>query len=285
MRSNDPIIFTSLSDVGSDRAPWLIFLIIFLAVAFNESALATPPKQRVDLGSSYTIVDVGDWQTFNASYTLQTQGLTTGVAARVFRREFPGEAPTDLSLQVPLYTNLGPFSLEVWGEWSPQPTFVPQYSLQVSPSYRIAPLLSALHLTYRFAQYAVASAQMITPGYSWHNPQLGWATGVFFYITVPEFGGALYTPQLRLEYYLSYFWRIELWFTYGYETLNDRFVDPARQAPHFNLYGQLKHLFSDYSGIYMGLSWANFLPPNAEIAQERFNRDRLEISVRTFFRF
>ena len=256
-----------------------------LAAYLPTQSLASPPKHRVDLASAYTLVDVGDWQTLNASYTYQTQKVTTGMATRVFRREFPGQAPTDFSLQLPVYTSYGPLSLEFWGEWSPQPTFVPKYSLQLSPSLRLPSILSAIHFTYRYAQYTIASAQMITPGLSWRNPKLGWATGAFFYITVPEFGGILYTPQLRIERYFSYFWRVELWCTYGYETLNDRFIDPARQAIHLNLYAQLKHLLSDYSGVTLGLSWANFLPQNDDIAQERFNRDRIEISLRTFFKF
>ena len=282
MRSNSP---KTLYCHRCQGALYLIGIILLSWLHLLESACAAPPRHRIDLGSAYTVVDVGDWQILNASYTYQASSFTTGVAARLFRREFPGLAPTDFSVQVPLYTALGPLSLEAMGEWSPQPTFVPEYSIRLSPSLRIPSILSALHLTYRYAQYTIASAQMITPGLSWRNPKLGWATGVFFYITIPEFGGSLYTPQLRLEYYLSYFWRIELWCTYGYETLNDRFVDPARQAPQLNLYAQLKHLFSDYSGMNLGLSWANFIPPNAQIAQERFNRDRLELSIRTFFRF
>ena len=78
---------------------------------------------------------------------------------------------------------------------------------------------------------------MITPGFSWRNPKLGWATGAFFYIG-SWIWSILYTPQLRIERYFGYFWRVELWCTYGYETLNDRFIDPARQAIHLNLYAQ-----------------------------------------------
>ena len=181
---------------------------------------------------------------------------------------------------VPLYLQLEQFGLECWGEWSPEPSFVPKYSLLLSPSWRFSKIKSALHFTYRFAQYTNAKAHVYTPGISWNNPKVGWKTGLFLYITQPEFGEIFYTPQVRLERYFTYFWRSELWVTYGYETLNDRFVDPARQAPQLSFYWQIKHLFNDYSGLNLALSWVKFLAPNEQIAQERFNQDRIEFSLR-----
>ncbi|MAD60324.1 MAG: hypothetical protein CMH49_02260 [Myxococcales bacterium] len=261
---------------------------------FIIPADALPPKHRLDFASAYTQIDVGDWQTLNAAYSytvhnpftsLDHSSVTSGLATRVLRREFPGVAPTDLSLQVPLYLQLEQFGLECWGEWSPQPSLVPEYSLLLSPSWRFTELKSAVHFTYRFAQYTNAKAHVYTPGLSWNDPSVGWRAGIFMYITQPEFGEVFYTPQLRLERYFTYFWRSELWITYGYETLNDRFVDPARQAPQLSFYWQIKHLFNDYSGLNLGLSWVKFLAPNEQIAQERFNRDRLEFSLRSFFRF
>lgn len=281
----------SMSRVSTAPLQWwsmITPMIIFIAISscVNGSATyAEAPRHRIDLATAYTVVDVGDWQTINGSYTYQWAHLTTGLATRVLRREFPTEAPIDFSLLLPLYTAYKALSLEMWGEWSPSPTLVPQYSLQLSPSLRISSLFSALHFTYRYAEYTQASAQVLTPGFSWRHPRLGWAAGAYLYITIPEFGETLYTPQVRLERMFSYFWRFELWCTYGYETLNDRFVDPTRQAPQLSLYAQLKHLFDDYTGLNLGLAWVNFLPPNPQIAQERFNRDRLEVSLRTFFRF
>ena len=260
-------------------------LLSFLFSLGLSKAIAAPPRHRVDLANAYTWVDVGDWQMFTGSYTYQAPAMTSGLATRVLRRESLPNAPTDLSLLVPFFTTFNAFSFELLGEWSPQPTFVPQYALQLSPALRFSSISSALHLTYRYAKYTVASAQVVTPGFSWLAPKLGWGAGIFLYITIPEFGKSLYTPQLRVEHFFNYFWRTEYWLTYGYETLNDRFVDPARQAPQVSIYGQLKHLFNDYSGINLGLSWIKFLPKNDQMAEERFNRDRVELSIRTFFRF
>jgi hypothetical protein len=264
---------------------YLCSLVLLSVSLYIRDSGATPPKHRIDLSSAYTSVDVGDWQMIAGSYTYQLPALTTGIATRVLRRDLPTYSPTDLSIQLPIYTAFGPLSLECWGEWSPDPVFVPQYAIQVSPALRFSSILSALHLTYRYAEYAIAHAQLVTPGFTWSNPTLGWGVGGFLYVTIPEFGEVLYTPQLRIERLFSYFWRTELWITYGYETLNDRFVDPTRQAPQISLYTQLKHLFSDYSGLNIGLAWVKFLPQTDQMAQERFNQDRLEVSIRTFYRF
>ncbi len=284
-------------DIGKAKCVWnriLFGIFIFLSFGLLSQSLAhaSPPQHRVDLSSAYTSIDVGDWQMLNASYSYTlhkpTQALdsfTTGLGARILRREFPTIAPSDVSLLLPLYLQVKNFGLECWGEWASEPSFVPKYSVLLSPSWRISSLKSALHFTYRYAQYAIAQAQVYTPGVSWNDPQLGWKAGLFLYITQPEFGETFYTPQARIERYFTYYWRSELWVTYGYETLNDRFVDPARQAPQLSFYLQLKHLLSDYSGVNLGLSWVKFLPPNQLIAQERFNRDRLELSIRSFFRF
>lgn len=261
------------------------FLILSIVIMMSSKAQANPPRHRIDLASAYTWVDVGDWQMLTGSYAYQAPTFTSGLIGRILRRESLPNAPADLSLQIPFFTSFKAFSIACLAEWAPQPIFVPKYALQLSPKLNITSLKSALHFTYRYAQYAVASAQVLTPGISWLAPQLGWGAGAFLYVTIPEFGQSLFTPQLRVEKYLNYFWRIEFWFTFGYETLNDRFVSADRQAPQVSIYGQLKHLFNDYSGLNLGLSWIKFLPETEQMANERFNRDRLELSLRTFFRF
>ena len=260
-----------------------LLLMTLLAFFPFMKAEAAPPAHRVDVATAYTWVSVGDWQQITGGYTHSWSSFTTGLSSRVLRREFTQDNPVDLSVQLPMYFNGEIVSLEMIGEWSPSPTFVPKYMLHLSPTIRF--LSFATHFTYRFAQYQNGYAQILTPGFSWQPRSLPWRLGLFVYLTSPEFGPILISPQLRVEYLLSYFWRVELWTTTGYETLNDRFVDPARQAPQLSLYGQVKHLFNDYSGLTLGLVWTHFFPETEIMAEERFNQPRLELSLRSFLRF
>lgn len=256
-----------------------------LALALSTRVANAAPAQaqnRVDVSASYTFISVGDWQMISGSYTRSIDRWVSGLGAQVLRREFSDQTLFDFSLSLPAYWSTDRFGIEVLGTWSPTAYFSPSYSIQLSPSIRFWDMAS--HLTYRFAEYPIAYAHVLTPGFSWSPKTLPIVIGVFVYLSVPEFGANLITPQLRFEYKINYFWSGELWTTYGYETLNDRFVDPTRQAPQLGLYFQGKHLFNDWSGLVLGLSWTQFFA-DERIAQERFNQDRFEISLRSFIRF
>ena len=136
---------------------------------------------------------------------------------------------------------------------------------------------------YRFAQYENPYAHVIAPRLNWSigNHILG----TYLFVTVPEFGPVLITPQLRLSVYFNYFWRLSIWSLYGYETVNDRFVDPSRQSPQVSTFVQVRHLFNDWTGLNVGVSYAHFLSDTVDAAQERFNQDRLELSMHVFYRF
>ena len=86
---------------------------------------------------------------------------------------------------------------------------------------------------------------------------------------------------MRIYWYLSYFWRITTWIFYGYETLNDRLIDPSRQNQQMTLFVQLRHLFNDWSGLNVGITRAQFFEETPEI----FNQSYTTVSLHTYWRF
>ena len=261
-------------------------VITLCSAHFNPKVeLKAAPLNRIDLSVSYTSIQFGDWQQLTSNYlrSFKDSRYSVGLGGRLFRRELSASSPIDLNLSLPFVYRGEQWALEGQTEWSPSPIFLPEFALQLTPSVTLKRVPLHLTLTYRFAQYTAPHSQLLIPGVSYRG-RLG-SIGGYAYVIIPEFGPVLLTPQLRTALRISYFWRLVLWGHYGYETLNDRFVDPNRQAPQVSLFFQVRHLFNDWVGLNLGVSIVHFLPQNNSIAQERFNQDRLEFSAHTYWRF
>lgn len=269
----------------------LFILFISLGVIFGlstpvQGAPSSPnnrPKNRVDISTSYTSISVGDWQYATLSYTRQFRKWTTGIDTRLFRRELSTSAPVDWSVGVPLYTQWDRFLFFGHIGVSYQPKFFPHYTIELQPAYQFESIPFRLELTYRYAQYQTPRAQMLLPGLHWLGGVID--AGLYCYFVIPEFGPVLLTPQARFQWSITYFWRLVIWSHYGYETLNNQFVNPNRQAPQWGSFIQIKHLFTDWIGLNIGLSYVHFISDNIDILRERFNQDRLEVSLHSFWRF
>ena len=267
---------------------WLNWGFVFFLICDPSISHCTPSHpHRLDLSLSYTRVDqAGDWQRLIAGYGyMSSQKNAWGGSFQAHRREFSLEPFTDL-----MGTMWGHWQSQNWSihtqiEGSLNPKFMPKWAVNVHPQrhFKIKTHTLTLASYYRFAQYSSAWSQLVVPSLTWIYPY--GSIGTHLYFTFPEYGPNFFTPQLRFTFRLSYFWRLGLWGLYGYDTLNDRFVDPRRQSPLTNLYVYIQHLWNDWQGTRVGLSYLNFLPQNRQQAQERFNQNRLEFSLHHYWRF
>ena len=266
------------------------FGLIFSCLISPSSAQPSHPH-RLDLSLAYTRVEqTGDWQRGILGYGyLMEQNpnrvLSFGGSLQAHRREFSLEPFTDPFGSLWTHWNNQNWGLDAQIEGSIRPKFLPNWGIQLRPYHRFNFKTQSLEIAslYRFAQYQIASSQLFTPSLTWTHPS--WSLGFYLYLTFPEYGPNFLTPQFRFSKKISYFWRFGLWGLYGYDTLNDRFVDPNRQAPLWNLYGYVQHLWNDWQGTRIGLSYLHFLPQSFQQAQERFNQNRLEISLHHYWRF
>ena len=137
-------------------------------------------------------------------------------------------------------------------------------------------------MRYRYARYSIAETHLTQPGAEYIASR--WRVGAYAYLVFPTFGPNSLTPQLRTSYTITPHWSVGWWSTYGYETLNEQFFDPARQAPQWENLVRITHFISDYQGVDINLSYMRFFPNTPEIAQELFNRDRGEVTLHYFFK-
>ena len=250
-----------------------------------DTACAAPPSNRMDLSTSYTLISVGDWQSAVVSYNRQwSKRWNVGVISRYLRRDFNGEVLSDFGLSIPVYyQNDGQFSLNAQVDMTPLPQISPRYAAEVTPNYRLSKLPFTLSTRYRYAQYSRAFTHLVRPGVLYHHARF--SLGLYAYVIFPEFGPNSLTPQARLRLRITPSWYLSWWSTYGYETLNERFVDPARQSVQWGNFVRLSHFFSDTQGVNLGANYIHFLSDDPIIAQEIFNQNRFESSLHYFVRF
>ena len=181
------------------------------------------------------------------------------------------------------YQTVRQLSVNAQVDVTPMPQISPGYAAEITPKYRLSQLPFALSMRYRYAQYSRAYTHLAQPGLIYHRSSL--SLGLYAYVIFPEFGPNSITPQVRLRYVLTPFWHISWWSTYGYETLNERFVDPARQSVQWGNFVRISHILSDTQGINIGVNYIHFLSNNPQISQEIFNQHRLQASLHYFVRF
>jgi hypothetical protein len=265
----------------------LLLSFIFLGFTFiNILTLDAKkkPLNRLDLSGNYTWMSIGDWQKLNVSYTRQwDQNWNAGLATRYLRRTVNQSELSDLSFMLPIYYVRKALTLKSQIDFAPQAIISPLYSLELSTSYRFKKLPITLHSTYKYAAYNIAYSNLLLSGVHYNGKRLN--IGAYAYLVFPEFGPNLLTPQLRVGWYFNYFWRLVWWTSYGYETLNERFVDPRRQSTQWTNFLQIKHLLTDWQGLNLGVAHTTFFPDNSLMAQEIFNQDRIEVSLHYFWRF
>ena len=207
---------------------------------------------------------------------------------RYQRRVFDQLTLSDVSLSVPLtYQSAAALGVNAQVEITPYAEISPHYAMEITPSYlsrRSAQRGAAwrLALRYRYAHYTLADTHLLQPSLAYLGGR--WSVALHAYVVFPTFGPNSLTPQLRLSRAIARGWMIGWWATYGYETLNERFFNPARQAPRWENLIRITRFLSDDEGINMSLSDVRFFPETPEIAQELFNRDRFEFTLHYFIK-
>ena len=261
----------------------ILFCIIITCIPYHISHAKTP-KNRLDTAGSYTWISVGDWQRMALNYSRQWhKNWNAGLGGYYFRRILNQQAQSDLSLVAPVYYTHKNLTLKTQVDLAPQASILPLYALELAPSYRLDSIPFTLFTRYRYVNYDIAYAHVSQSAITYHANRFDLAAHM--YLILPQFGSNLLTPQIRLNYRFNYFWRLAWWSTYGYETLNERFVDPNRQAIQWSNFIQVRHLLTDWQGINLGVSYVHFLAENEQMASEIFNQNRLEASLHYFVRF
>ena len=257
-------------------------LALTLCVCAGHSA---PPRDRVDVASGYTWVPIGDWQHAVLSYNRQwSKRWSAGVTTQYLRRGYNELRLSDLSFGLPITYRAHPrFTLATQLDVTPIAQISPRYAGEVTPRYQLEGGSLAISMRYRYAQYSIADTHLVQPGLEYRSARL--LAELYTYIVFPTFGPNTLTPQLRLTYTLSYKWRIGWWTTYGFETLNERFFNPSRQAPKWDHTLRVSHLFTDYQGVNLGVSYTRFITDDPALAQEVFNQDRVGLSTHYFVKF
>ena len=263
----------------------LIFLCSVSLWYGSATVEAAPPQNRMDFSGNYTWISPGDWQRAVISYSRQwSKHWNAGIVTRYLRRDFNGEVLSDFGLSVPVYYQTHrQLSLNAQIDLTPIPQISPRYAAELTPNYRLSKLPLTLSTRYRYAQYSSAHTHLIQPGIEYQRARL--SLGFHAYVIFPEFGPNSLTPQTRLKYRLTPFWHLSWWSTYGYETLNERFVDPSRQSVQWGNFVRSTHIFTDTQGVNLGINYIRFLSDDPQITQEIFNQNRLEVSLHYFVRF
>ena len=232
--------------------------------------------------------EIGDGQRAVLSYTRAiSKRWVSGVGALYQRRVFGELTLSDVMFSVPVYyLGAGALGAQLKLDVTPSAEISPRYAFEVMPSWHISGRPDSgftLSTRYRYSHYSVADTHLLQPGLAYQGG--GWGAGLYAYLVIPTFGPNSITPQLRAQYALTPLWGLSWWSTYGYETLNERFFNPARQAPQWENLLRVSHLLSDTQGIDLNLSYMRFFPATPEIALELFNRDRVELTLHYFIKF
>lgn len=258
---------------------------LIVTMSASRNAVASPPLNRVDLAATYTSVSIGDWQQATLGYQRQwSSRWSAGLITQYQRRGYNEVRLSDLSVGLPVrYQATTRFALSARADVTPIAQISPRYAGELTPSYRFKDAPLTLSVRYRYARYSIADTHLAQPGIAYDASPL--LIQLYAFLVFPTFGPNMLTPQLRLTYALSYRWRLGWWSTYGYEVLNERFFDPARQAPKWENTLRVSYLFNDHQGINLGVGYNRFITADPRLAAEVFNQDRVELSSHYFIKF